>query len=386
MTYTDIYRLEGLYQQADYGSGVEFALGIAEAFPESGLQIGLWLDGYKGCRDIVSGLLGDTIYRLFDFIHSYLPKSTPKVFLRIGYEFDNPSFGYSDHPLLYIDAFRKLVHSCEDQLTAKVCHEKIAFVWHSWGAPRQQNTTLMQFYPGDEFVDWVAVSIFQQLYPWANDNNKNRGDFAGGNILDVKEVLDFAKSIEKPIMIAESTPFGGIDFHGNSTSDIWNLWFQKVINIIDEYDIGMWSYINCDWDSQPMWNGIGFGDTRLSSSNNVMDHWWNQILNNDNNNSRFLFRIENCHQDDLSFEPVYNKFLSKSIIVTNMPINSWRIHSTFLSVFCAGFAVLLLVRLVRYKTKRRCCYLAAKITAHQQSQNHYIQPNLGYSEATYGTL
>ena len=75
---------------------------------KSGLQIGLWLNGNgSGCRDIVSGVLDDNIYRLFHFIGTVLPKSLPKVFLRVGYEFDNPSFGYSENPPLYREAFRK---------------------------------------------------------------------------------------------------------------------------------------------------------------------------------------------------------------------------------------------------------------------------------------
>ena len=243
------------------------------------------------------------MYRLFDFIQSELPESLPKVFLRVGYEFDNPSFGYSDDPEAYQGAFRKLVRACETQMTSNLCHEKIDFVWHSWAAPRNFDVSLNQFYPGDYYVDWVGISIFQQLYPWANDRNENEkgGSFAGGNINEVTEVLEFAKARDKPTMIAESTPFGGMNVTKSSVarkyieanrnnSDIWNLWFQKTIDLIDEYDISMWSYISCDWGSQPMWKDIGFGDTRLSSSDVVMSHWWDQVLTN---NSRFLLRIEN---------------------------------------------------------------------------------------------
>lgn len=273
---------------------------MAEAFPESGLQIGLWLHGSQGCRDIVSGALDDKVYRLFEFIQSELPESLPKVFLRVGYEFDNPWFGYSDDPEVYQEAFRVLVRSCETQLTPDVCHEKVVFVWHSWAAPRKFDLSLDHFYPGDSYVDWVGISIFQQLYPWANDGDDKSGNFAGGNIYHVKEVLEFAKALEKPIMIAESTPFGGMNvtessvgrkYIGDNAKDIgiWNLWFQKTIDLIDEYDISMWSYINCDWGSQPMWSHIGFGDTRLSSSDDVMNHWWEHVLLN---NTRFLLRIE----------------------------------------------------------------------------------------------
>ena len=281
-------------------------IGLADAFPESGLQIGLWLNGSAGCRDIVSGVLDDQTYRLFDFIRSELPESLPRVFLRVGYEFDNPWFGYSDDPAAYQEAFRKIVHACERQMTTKQCHEKVDFVWHSWAAPREDTLSLDQFYPGDYFVDWVGVSIFQQVYPWANDEKQNeKGNFAGGDMKEVKEVLEFATSKGIPIMIAESTPFGGMDVAESDVArqyikddankdDVWNMWFQKTIDLIEEFDISMWSYINCDWGSQPMWHGVGFGDTRISSSKVVMKRWWEQVLSND---SRFLVRIEDCNEN-----------------------------------------------------------------------------------------
>jgi hypothetical protein len=62
-------------------------------------------------------------------------------------------------------------------------------------------------------------------------------------------------------MIAESTPFGGIELkqasndtkyyltkhHHHYEHDEWERWFGKVINIINEHDVSMWCYINCDW-------------------------------------------------------------------------------------------------------------------------------------------
>jgi hypothetical protein len=91
MTYTDIHRLRGLNEPADYGSGIEYAQGLVEAFPNSALQIGLWLNGTSGCRDILDGKLESQIHTLFEFIGRQ--KSSLKVFLRVGYEFDNPWFG-----------------------------------------------------------------------------------------------------------------------------------------------------------------------------------------------------------------------------------------------------------------------------------------------------
>jgi hypothetical protein len=298
MVYTDIQTLRGLSHPIDYGSGIEYAKGLAEDYRQSGIQIGLWLNGTKGCLDIVHGRLDRQIVELFDFILVDLPPSVPHVFLRVGYEFDNPWFRYSDSPSTYKLAFIKLVQQCRQQLGYQYCRERVSFVWHSWAAPRVV-TDLEDFYPGDEMVDWVGVSIFQQVYPWANGNDA--ANFAGGNMQQVSEVLDFAKLHKKPIMIAESTPFGGMKvastkYKNISDGDgdiIWDLWFQKTLDLIEAYDISMWSYINCDWDAQPMWHGVGFGDTRLVTSKVVMNRWWNKVLKN---TTRFVHRIENCNR------------------------------------------------------------------------------------------
>ena len=110
-------------------------------------------------------------------------------------------------------------------------------------------------------------------------------------------------------MIAESTPFGGIDlkqasnnaksFFANNRHDYddpWDRWFGKVMDIIDKYDISMWCYVNCDWESQPMWHNVGFGETRLSSNEFIMSKWQENIVNNGVANRTFLNSgsLENC--------------------------------------------------------------------------------------------
>ncbi len=189
-----------------------------------------------------------------------------------------------------------MVHICEDQLGYDSCHDQIAFCWHSWAAPRWIES-LDDFYPGDEYVDWVGISIFQQVYPWSTESSH----FAGGTRKYIEEVADFAQQHHKPILIAESTPFGGIFGNGdtNTTFDIWSLWFAPVLSLIEEYDIRMWSYIDCDWDAQPMWHNIGFGDSRLTSSHNVMTKWREQVLQN----PRFVMAPLECERIHESLIP-----------------------------------------------------------------------------------
>eukprot|EP00584_Thalassiosira_punctigera_P009158 CAMPEP_0172532350 /NCGR_PEP_ID=MMETSP1067-20121228/5439_1 /TAXON_ID=265564 ORGANISM="Thalassiosira punctigera, Strain Tpunct2005C2" /NCGR_SAMPLE_ID=MMETSP1067 /ASSEMBLY_ACC=CAM_ASM_000444 /LENGTH=456 /DNA_ID=CAMNT_0013316857 /DNA_START=178 /DNA_END=1545 /DNA_ORIENTATION=+ len=309
MVYTDLATLKGLWEPTDYGSGVEYADGVLDLYPSlnqnashkarssTGIQIGLWLDGTRGCIAINMGEMEDQINLLI----SYLERSrASKIFLRLGYEFDNPSFGYSDNPAMYILAFRKIVSDCRNKLSEEATR-RVLFVWHSWAAPMaKKSLSLDSFYPGDEFVDWIGVSIFQQFFPWSPP--------WGGGVQDVENVLDFAHEHDKPTIIAESTPFGGIelmqashdanDFLENNEydHDDWGRWFGKVLDVINKHDVSMWCYINCDWESQPMWHNVGFGETRLSSNQNVMSHWHEQIVKNGIANRKFLASgsLENC--------------------------------------------------------------------------------------------
>ena len=101
-------------------------------------------------------------------------------------------------------------------------------------------------------------------------------------------------------MIAESTPFGGIDMKVNASdpllADPWRRWFEPVLNLIELYDIAMWSYINCDWDSQPMWHNVGFGETRVSSDPSVMKKWLDFVTNRRYGERKFLMAgsLDDC--------------------------------------------------------------------------------------------
>ena len=89
MVYTNIQKLKGLDHPTDYGSGIEYADGaLRMASPPNnnlgiGLQIGLWLGGAEGCRDIISGKLDKKVNQLVHYLGDKSPAA--KIFLRIGY-------------------------------------------------------------------------------------------------------------------------------------------------------------------------------------------------------------------------------------------------------------------------------------------------------------
>ena len=121
--------------------------------------------------------------------------SASAVFLRVGYEFDNPFFGYSDNPAIFVHAFRKIVNFLKSRLTKRAL-KRTQFVWHSWAAPRANNLSLYDFYPGSEYVDWVGLSIFRQVFPWKSSWSDGYVDW-GGNTDHLVEVLEFAEDENK---------------------------------------------------------------------------------------------------------------------------------------------------------------------------------------------
>jgi hypothetical protein len=168
-------------------------------------------------------------------------------------------------------------------------------VWHSWAAGLPGNTTLRDFYPGDNAVDWIGVSLFQQFYP----------NHVGGTVKDLTNVLKFAARHKKPTMIAESTPFGGIN-HNSITNDapMWEAWFEPTLHLIERHNISMWSYINCNWDVQPFWKTAGFGDTRISTNSYVMGQWLVKVVSD----PRFILATDDmlCGNAPYSYEYSYN--------------------------------------------------------------------------------
>lgn len=161
-------------------------------------------------------------------------------------------------------------------------------------------------------------------------------------------------------MIAESTPFGGMQVTPpsdlnitlqESDGDVWDLWFQPTLDLIEKYDISMWSYINCDWDSQKMWNGVGFGDTRISSNAKVMQKWQEKVLGR---HSRFISELScSCNHVPSASSMLHPKaFLSSghSLVTSSfvMPVLVWVL---------AGIAILSIVYLVMAAIMHLCCQL-----------------------------
>ena len=120
-----------------------------------------------------------------------------------------------NYPELFVDAFRFVADYAHTK-------ENIAMVW----APNDTgglDTTFEEYYPGDEYVDWIGCSLYTMPYFQGNPNNDDgaqmafiMGQYANPS-MRAKMLHDFMEknNIKKPVMITE----GGVGFESPDGTD-----------------------------------------------------------------------------------------------------------------------------------------------------------------------
>jgi oligosaccharide reducing-end xylanase len=250
-TYTGLHDLGGLEQAGNWGAGDVSAQLLMEQpdFANTTLVIGLFLGG-QNLAKINQGDYDANIDRLAKWIGA---QKRP-VFLRIGYEFDGPWNAYAPEP--FVAAWQRIV----DRLRAlKVAN--VATVWQSaTDAQTFEGHAWSAWYPGDDYVDWFGMSYF-------TPNAKVFADW-----------LALARKHSKPVMIAEATPRGR-DLAKEDGNVVWAAWFAPFFKFIhDNADmIRAVAYINTHWDSQSMWAGQNWGDSRVQANADVLKNWKSEL-------------------------------------------------------------------------------------------------------------
>jgi hypothetical protein len=245
-----------------------------ETYPNTILQLAIWTGerqwgepGYYLDR-IVNGHYDLNIVSLAQACKSF----GKPIYIRLGYEFDGWHNAYP--PDKYIAAYRYFVDKMRAQGVTNV-----AYVWHSWGVgayygrddfpayypalPDTVPVTQALWYPGDDYVDWVALSVFG--IGW--------GDLRRNEV--VQWLIAFAVDHDKPVMLAETA---AIKTSGRSDPN-WVIpnteWFVNVFNLCTQNNaVKAFTYINVDWEGdnpESTW-----GDTRIQTAAPGVKTYWLQ--------------------------------------------------------------------------------------------------------------
>lgn len=224
--------------------------------PNLMLQIGLNLKARsigEQCKQIINGEHDEEILFLIEILKDY---KNP-AFLRVGYEFNNPTHEYS--PNDFISAWKHIV-----DLFRKNKVKNVAFVWDACTAFNRDIKEIMKYYPGDNYVDWFGNNLFGAKH-FADNKDTVTENFA-------KESVKH----KKPLMIGESSPARvGVD----KGKESWDEWFKPYFKWINDHQIiKAFCYINWDWGKdwkQPEWlNG------RIEENEEVRKRYVKELSNN----------------------------------------------------------------------------------------------------------
>ncbi len=180
------------------------------------------------------------------------------VFLRVGYEFNN----FPGDPWLtpykpeeFIQVWKAIVKKIKDAGVEVAC---------VWNVSLSGDQYIMEYYPGNEWIDWMGFNVFSS-------------DIAGGAHSTMLRMVNAADSLKKPVMIGEASP--------NRVNQVnygdWDLFYGMYFKMIaDRPTIKQMCYINWDWDIQDMVGGNGmfpWGDARLQMPGSVKDQFFTEL-------------------------------------------------------------------------------------------------------------
>jgi hypothetical protein len=134
------------------------------------------------------------------------------IFLRFASEMNGSWVKWYGNPSLYIEKFR---------LVSKIMKEEapnVAMVWSPAANPKQK---IASYYPGDDWVDWVGLSIYSVKY--FNGNVKEPADQV--NPLDSIDYVYKLYASRKPIMVSE---FGATHFSKAGNTSTVNFAITKM--------------------------------------------------------------------------------------------------------------------------------------------------------------
>ncbi|MFN3405911.1 MAG: carbohydrate-binding protein [Cytophagaceae bacterium] len=243
----------GLNSMVDWGAGPLHASHyLANTyFSNSVISIGLYMtDGHQNTLNVTGGAYNAQLDALANWIKSISPKP---VYLRIGYEFDGQ---YLNNPSVYRNAWIYIVNRFRSQNV-----QNVAYVWQAASGNGGVNY-LMQWYPGDEYVDWVGYSHFE----------------FDGNRFEGADIFTIARNKRKPVMIAEAMARGFRLDNATHANAAWSGYFTRLFNKIQQNIdvVKALCYINQDWDAQATWAGQGWGNSRIQ--NTVIEaNWINEL-------------------------------------------------------------------------------------------------------------
>lgn len=186
-------------------------------YPGHKLNLGISLPQHDDAemKRLFGGDYDATIYRMAESFNNL----DQDLFVRFAFEIDGPWNGYN--PEFVVPAWQYIVTILNQEGV-----NNAAYVWNVSDPIQDIWGTTFDWYPGNRFVDWCAVNIWETFDgTWFRQESDARG---------------------KPVMICESTR--------RYSADSYTDWFNDFFNEIEIHGIKGYQYINWNWDTFSNWS------------------------------------------------------------------------------------------------------------------------------------
>lgn len=198
-------------------------------------------------ESILNGELDERLISLADEIKSL---NNP-VFFRPGFEFGISNSGIHVDPDLtaskFIDIWKYIYNKFKQENVTNV-----AWIWNTVNPDR---FSYMEWYPGDEYVDWWGINYFTL-----------------SQINSADSFLDDAREHNKPVAICESCP---IQNGGTTNASNWNNFFIPYFNKIkNDTNIKAFIYIHSPWTNELLFD---WPDSRITSNLTISNNYKNEL-------------------------------------------------------------------------------------------------------------
>ncbi len=209
-------------------------------------------DTYSALQAINSGNLDTQIDKI---AQTFADHSNLKFYVRLGYEVSLYMFAPGGDTQAYINAYNRMAKRI------RAIAKNVDFVYH----PVRGFNDTRDLYPGDEYVDFVGFSVFNNdICLECNGTFNCQGSQVDPNL---QQSMDFAKQKGKPIIIAESA----VQSPAAASVSGFNDYLDRLFAVVENNDVRALAYINSDWNSHG-W-GPEWGDSRVEKNSAVLSHW-----------------------------------------------------------------------------------------------------------------
>ncbi len=243
--------------------------------------------GYGNVNDGLNGFVNGLEDGDIDsYINLFRSRPNTRFLLRVGYEVNSTFIGMDANA--YIAAYRRIVDRIRNANVSNV-----EYVYH----PVRLFSDVTAFYPGRDYVDWFALSVFNNDICLPNVSFSSQCQ--GGVEPDIERAFNWARQEGLPLMIAESSAQAPV----NNNESSFNDYLRRLDNLVDQFDVGVLVYINSDWRNFDF--DQNFTDARVQKFPGTQNFW----LGTFGSNSRYTY-----YGDDL---PTPNP--TPSVVPTTQP-------------------------------------------------------------------